>query len=368
MKTLLITGLTTLLLLSTSTTNASLSWNSNTADGVQVGSSFRGMTRASGKQSNILFGAYTIAAGYDLTCEDSITSHAQHSLSNLVPLIVQSVFVARTDPQSGWDSWEPGSTHQCNLNWKHLIKDGSGFGFSGVGVSISLGGEELSRAGTFFGFMTKPIEELFEEEVIACVTDADGEGDNLCGDPVMVDLNNDGFSFTSLVDGVLFDIDADGEDELTSWTQYHGDDAFLFLDLNENGSVDNGSELFGDKTKLLSGEFAIDGYEALAELDQAGWDGNGDQVIDRRDKYFKLLGLWNDWNQNGLSEPNELIKLSKTKIKFLSLELDYFDVLDEHGNWIEFASWAYTKSKPDNPNQTTYRTADVYLRNQELDH
>lgn len=366
MRNLFMTSMVTLLLAGASAANGSLSWSSNTADGVQVGSSFRGMTRASGVQTNILFGTYTIAAGYDLTCEDSVTSHAQHSSSDLVPLLVQSVYLARTDPQSGWDSWEPGSINQCNLNWKHLIKDGSGIGFSGAGMSISLGGEEISKAGTFFGFMTKPDEQEIEDEFIACADDAGSEGANLCGDPVLVDLNNDGFHFTSLAGGVLFDIDADGEDELTAWTQYHGDDAFLFLDLNNNDVVDNGGELFGDKTKLLSGDFAIDGYEALAELDQIGWDGNNDQVINRKDNYFKLLGLWNDWNQNGYSEPSELVKLSDTKIRSLSLELDYFNVIDEHGNWIEFASWAYTKSKLDNPQQTTYRTADVHLRTQQL--
>ena len=179
-------------------------------------------------------------------------------------------------------------------------------------------------------------------------------------------LFNDGFNFTSAADGVLFDIDADGTDELTAWTQYQSNDAFLFLDLNQNGIVDDGSELFGDRTKLLSGEYAIDGYEALSELDHQFWGGNGDHVINRADQYFKLLGLWSDWNQNGYSEPDEMIKLSKTSIKTLSLNLEYFDVLDEHGNWIEYASWASTKMNLDSPNQTLYRTADVYLQKQEI--
>ena len=221
-----------LLLIVTSTANSALIWTANFADGFQVDNKFRAITKASGKQTNLLQGSFTIATGYDLTCANSLTSHVQHSVSNLAPLVVWDVFVSRTDPQSGWASWEPGSINQCNLNWRHLIKDGAGIGLSGLGMSISLGGGELSEAGTFFGFMTKPEEEEIAEEFIACANDADGEDPNLCGDPILVDLNNDGFNFTSLGDGVLFDIDADGEYELTAWTQYHADDAFLFLDLN----------------------------------------------------------------------------------------------------------------------------------------
>jgi len=352
-----------LLLTIGSNANSALEWRANTASGVQVSNSFRGMTRATGLQTNMFYGSFTLAAGYDLTCVDSLTSHLQHSASDLVPLFEQSVYIARTDPQSGWDSWEPGSVNQCNLNWRHLIKDGTGFSLFGLGMSISLGGAEEPKAGTFFGFMLKP---EIEEDLLACVISEDGEGEFLCGDPILVDLNNDGFNFTSLDEGVLFDIDADGVKELTAWTRYQGDDAFLFLDLNDNGVVDDGSELFGDRTMLLSSEFAIDGYDALSELDQKGWGGNGDQLIDVRDRYFGKLGLWNDWNQNGYSEPDEMITLRAFGIKTLSLELEYFDVIDEHGNWIEFASWAYTKLNLNNPNQTTYRVADVYLQKREI--
>ena len=79
---------------------------------------------------------------------------------------------------------------------------------------------------------------------------------------------------------MLFDIDADGYSESVTWVSPEARDAFLFLDRNGNGIVDDGSELFGDATYLFSGEIAQHGYEALAEFDLFEYGGNGDGVID----------------------------------------------------------------------------------------
>jgi len=74
-----------------------------------------------------------------------------------------------------------------------------------------------------------------------------------------------------------------GKPMRTAWPA----DPWLVRDLNKNGKVDSGRELFGSFTMLKSGKLAKNGFEALAELDD-----NGDKVIDERDAAFASLLLW----------------------------------------------------------------------------
>ena len=74
-----------------------------------------------------------------------------------------------------------------------------------------------------------------------------------------------------------FDIDADGVDDQISFVKSHS--GFLALDRNEDGLINDGSELFG----ALSGQ----GFAELAEFDQ---DGNG--FIDEGDEIYDRLRIW----------------------------------------------------------------------------
>ena len=61
------------------------------------------------------------------------------------------------------------------------------------------------------------------------------------------------------------------------------------MDRNENGIIDDGSELFGNQTILSNGRQAVDGYQALAELDD-----NKDGIIDASDTSWSKLLVWID--------------------------------------------------------------------------
>ena len=137
-------------------------------------------------------------------------------------------------------------------------------------------------------------------------------------DPLVIDLNNDGIKGTNLDYKINFDLDNNGFKEATSWID--NNDAFIAIDKNNNGTIDNGSELFGNKSisnnaYAYTNPNAKNGFEALSEFDS-----NNDDIIDEKDKKFTNLLLWQDKNGNGISETDELIKLSD-KAEFTNLNL-----------------------------------------------
>ncbi|HEX5706937.1 MAG TPA: hypothetical protein VFX96_06560 [Pyrinomonadaceae bacterium] len=165
---------------------------------------------------------------------------------------------------------------------------------------------------------------------------ADGSGSCAGSSPVLVDVAGDGFELTDAAGGVPFDLNGDGERERLSWTTAASDDAWLVLDRDENGSVDNGRELFGNFTwQFITPE--PNGFLALREFDYptnggAGRDAEGDGVIDASDGVYTLLRLWRDANHDGVSQAGELHTLASLGVE--SIRLDYKEPkrTDEHGN------------------------------------
>ena len=168
-------------------------------------------------------------------------------------------------------------------------------------------------------------------------------------DPLILDLNGNGkIDLTSTSNGVHFDHDANDISFKSSWVDK--EDGLLVYDRNNNGIIDNGTELFGNFTRIASANtnssayeniddanknnnnlqtnnttLAKHGYEALANLDS-----NNDGVIDINDKDFNKLRIWQDINKDGVSQTNELKTLDELNIK--SLNLNYNEVNQDLGD------------------------------------
>lgn len=171
------------------------------------------------------------------------------------------------------------------------------------------------------------------QDVGYCTTNPD---DPCCYCPILVDLGGHGFDLSGPGDPVSFDLNADGILERVSWTLAGAQDAFLVLDRNGNGVIDDGRELFGNHTPMPNGRSAPNGYVALAAYDSPSLGGNGDGVIDARDAVFSSLQLWVDRNHNGVSEASELYGLEEAGVVRIGLAYREERRRDRYGNAFRF--------------------------------
>jgi hypothetical protein len=169
------------------------------------------------------------------------------------------------------------------------------------------------------------------------------------GSPIVIDVSGNRYDMTDVSHGAKFDLNANGTADKLSWTAPGSGSAWLALDRNRNNTIDSGKELFGNFTFQSEPAVGIEknGFRALAEYDKPENGGNGDGIIDQTDDVFSHLRLWQDANQNGISEPAELRLLSEFGIESISLDYKQSRHRDRFGNEFRYRAKVYGANHQD---------------------
>jgi hypothetical protein len=132
--------------------------------------------------------------------------------------------------------------------------------------------------------------------------------------PLVLDIANVGhFDGTGPAESsVKFDFAGKGSAAQTGWIKPTM--GFLAFDKNGNGKIDDGSEMFGEATRLKNGKTALNGYLALQQFDS-----NQDGMITASDSNFNKLVVWIDSNSNGITNKGELRSLASLQIHKIGL-------------------------------------------------
>ncbi len=100
-------------------------------------------------------------------------------------------------------------------------------------------------------------------------------GDAVKVDPLVINFGGSSAALTN--NKFRFDIDADGNEDLISFAT--GGSGFLAFDINNDGTINDGSELFGPQSG--------NGFNDLAM-----YDGDGNGWIDENDDIYSKLRIW----------------------------------------------------------------------------
>lgn len=130
--------------------------------------------------------------------------------------------------------------------------------------------------------------------------------------PIVIDLDGDGVEFTSIEDGILLDVDGDGELEQTAWAGR--DDAVLIYDGNGNNRIDGPEEF--SFARYADHEHATD-LDGLRHFDS-----DGDLMLTANDSEFAAFKLWRDADGDGLVGDGELFSLTEAGIESIGLVSD----------------------------------------------
>jgi len=148
--------------------------------------------------------------------------------------------------------------------------------------------------------------------------------------PIAVDLDGDGVEFSSVDSGlVLYDVDGDGVVEsLRGWVD--ADDGWLVVDSDGDGVISLREELV--LADWAGGE-DLNGDGVVTDLDGlVAFDSNGDGQFDGQDDRFGDFYIWQDLNQDGVSDAGELRVLGAWGITAVDLVSDGQQVVVADGS------------------------------------
>jgi hypothetical protein len=178
-------------------------------------------------------------------------------------------------------------------------------------------------------------------------------------DPLIIDLGQDGIHLGDKDVGVMFDLMANGTPIKMQWTARNGNDAFVMIDKNNNGIVDNGAELLTNYNMLmLENTPAANGFSDLAQYDLVELGGNDDGFITEADAIWQQLYLWLDSNADGISTTEEVYKPQNVGLTHLYTIPKSNNRKDNAGNLIPLWAWSKNKNKK---NHNKYKMVDVFF-------
>lgn len=145
-----------------------------------------------------------------------------------------------------------------------------------------------------------------------------------------------------------FDISGRGTCVSTDWPT--AATPWLAIDLDRNGVVDSGRELFGSGSVLADGTLASNGFEALALLDT-----NADGWITADDGRFNELVAWADEDGDRVGTLDELTPVSAFGLTAIQLSYHRDALCDGRGNCeVERAAFSFDGGR-------TGEVVDVHL-------
>ncbi len=170
------------------------------------------------------------------------------------------------DLQEGYIEAQPRELQvmQVSATEEVSFEEEESMSFSTTGTVVTADGREISfnmNVG-----MSRSFAQYYKQESENVIA--------MC-DPLVINLNDDVVGLSD--QKFFFDLDCDGKEEEISTLETGN--AFLALDHNKDGAINDGSELFGAKTG--------NGFGDLAQYDE---DGNG--WIDEADSVFDKLKIW----------------------------------------------------------------------------
>jgi hypothetical protein len=171
-------------------------------------------------------------------------------------------------------------------------------------------GKVLTEDGREIDFM---LEVNYQREIGAIQT-SQFRGERNLIDPLVINLNGGTAELSDLY--FEFDLNSDGETETLHQTATGT--GFLAFDKNQNGKIDDGSELFGPNSQNGFGELSH--YDS----DKNGW-------IDENDAIYSQLSFM-DFGDNGQQRLRSIGEVEIGAIALESRELD-FDLYDTQGNF-----------------------------------
>ncbi len=153
-----------------------------------------------------------------------------------------------------------------------------------------------------------------------------------CGTPLVLSFDRGHVEFTRA--SGEFDVEGVQASVGTAWVSART--PWLAIDLDGNGRIDDGRELFGSMTVLPLGRRAPNGFVALGALDD-----DHDGRITERDAAFDRLMLWRDDDQDRRSEPDELVPAREAGLVSIALDHGVAPRCDDGDCEVERATFTF---------------------------